>query len=137
VRPQPEPGSVAEETARLFEALQEAATTWSHGGRPASPAAHGHGQTPAACRVCPLCQLVGVVQNLRPETVQHLADAAASLAAAVSDLAAGVAARSGGASAAPRAPDGARSHGTWPDDGSWPEGERSRAPDVQHIDITD
>lgn len=129
-------GSVAEETAQLFEALREAVSSWSSGGSvpgsvPAS-AGHVHGQTPLTCRVCPLCQLVGVVQSMRPETVQHLADAAASLAAAVSDLAAGVAARSAGAPAGTEPPDG-----PGPADGPAESGPRSWGDGVQHIDISD
>jgi hypothetical protein len=122
-------GSVAEETAALFEALRDAGSTWS---RSASHDHPGSTATPLACRVCPLCQFVALVQNVRPETVQHLADAAASLAAAASDLAAGVAARSSGAGAAQHPPDGQRRpHG--PPGAGAPAG----ADDVQHIDITD
>lgn len=110
---QPEHGSLADETARLFEALQQAASGWNHDD---GPAGHGHPtETPAACRVCPLCRLVAAVQNVRPETVQHLADAAASLAAAFADVV------TAGEPARPGRP-----------------GRRGSEPrDVQHIDITD
>jgi hypothetical protein len=126
----PDHGSVAEEAARLFEVLQDAASTWSRG---AAGSEHhgdpghgdpdhgdpGHGQTPAACRVCPLCQLVAAVQNVRPETVQHLADAAASLAAAFSDLVSGMAGPAGAGHEHRR------------------DSHRARPDDVQHIDISD
>ena len=122
---QPEHGSLAEEAARLVAALQQATSGWSSAagaaGAPASEdEAHGHAATPAACRVCPLCQLIAMVQNVRPETVQHLSDAAASLAAAASDLLAGAAERR---SERPREDD---------------EPATARQRDgVQHIDIDD
>jgi hypothetical protein len=109
-------GSVGEEAARLFEALQQAAAGWTRGAAEASPS-HDHADTPLACRACPVCQVVAAVHQVRPETVQHLADAAASLTAALSDLASGVARSTGGS--APR-----DSHG-------------GRGDDVQRIDITD
>jgi hypothetical protein len=105
-------GSVAEEAARLLGALQDAAGAWT-----ASASEHGPHETPTACRVCPLCQAIAAVQHVRPETVQHLADAAASLAAALSDVLAG-------ARQAPPDPGTARP-------------ERERRDDVQRIDITD
>lgn len=116
-------GSLGEEAARLFEALQDTAARWQGGGR-REDGGHGHTDTPAACRVCPVCQVIGAVQSVRPETVQHLADAAVSLTAALSDVLSGMAARS-----APRErPDEAR-----------PGEPRPRQPTdtVQHIDITD
>ncbi|UER54615.1 hypothetical protein HJG43_08770 [Kineosporiaceae bacterium SCSIO 59966] len=92
----PPHGSLAEEAARLVSALQDAASAWSasagegageRAGERAGPdGQHEHTATPAACRVCPLCQAIAVVQSLRPQTLQHLSDAAASLAAAVADV---------------------------------------------------
>lgn len=35
------------------------------------------------CSVCPVCQAVGALRHVRPETVSHLFEAGASLAAAV------------------------------------------------------
>jgi hypothetical protein len=110
-------GSVAEEAARLLGALQDAAGAWAGSQQPA----HAGHETPAACRVCPLCQAIAAVQHVRPETVQHLADAAGSLAAALSDVLAG--ARQARTTPEP-APGTARP-------------ERPRRDDVQHIDITD
>jgi hypothetical protein len=40
------------------------------------------------CRYCPLCRGLAVAQSLRPEVVQHLLDAAESVAAAFRELAA-------------------------------------------------
>jgi hypothetical protein len=110
----PRPGSVAEEAGRLFEALQQAAAGWSRGedaGQDGAGCTCGHA-VPQMCRVCPLCQLLHRLQQVRPEVVQHLADATASVAAALADLAA------------------ARPAGPQP-------GPRPARADVQHIDISD
>jgi hypothetical protein len=37
----------------------------------------------AECQLCPVCQLIGLLRATRPEVAEHLADAAASLLAAV------------------------------------------------------
>jgi hypothetical protein len=109
-------GSIGVEAGRLFEALQQAAAGWSSARPKASTqgTSGGDGGTcthdlPQTCRICPLCQVAHRLQLARPEVLQHVADAAASLAAAVGELAAARAAE-------PRA------------------GERH---DLQHIDITD
>lgn len=93
----PPPGPLAEEAARLLEAVQE--WTREHVG----DAQVGHA---AACKICPLCQVVAAVS--RPETWSHLADAAASVAAALRSAVDSAAAR-------PASPP---------------------APDVEHIDIS-
>ncbi len=67
-------GPLAEEAAKLAEAL----AGWMSGGLAAS----GAGEAPE-CRFCPLCQLLRVAQSSRPEVFEHLADASASLLAAV------------------------------------------------------
>jgi Family of unknown function (DUF5304) len=72
-----QPGPLAEEAARLVEALSE----WAKG------AANGL-SIPAAgagpeCQVCPLCQLLAVMRRTQPETFGHLADASASMVAAL------------------------------------------------------
>jgi hypothetical protein len=118
-------GPVGEEATRLLEALRQATADWGHPDPADAP--HGCGST---CRVCPVCQLVAAVQQVRPETVQQLAEAAASMAAAVSDLIAGAA-----------RPAGARGPAGDPADGEngqdRPEPTRPGPDDVQHIDITD
>lgn len=117
-------GSVGDEAARLLEALQDAARTWQQGDRDAHEHPEDEG-VPAACRVCPVCQLIAAFQQVRPETVRHLADAAASLTAALAEL---VPTKEGSASGG----TGQRSQATR-DPGRPPRA----ADDVQHIDITD
>lgn len=68
-------GSAAEEAAKLFAALQD----WA---RRAGGGEEAAGRSGVECRLCPFCQLLGVLRASRPEVVEHLADAAASLAAA-------------------------------------------------------
>jgi hypothetical protein len=69
-------GSAAEEAARLLSAVQDWAKTRFD---------HEHLATGSAeCQVCPLCQGVAALRQVRPETVEHLLDAAASLVAAFS-----------------------------------------------------
>ena len=80
-----EHGSLGEEAARLAEAVQE----WLRG------APDGRGTTSAAeasapeCLVCPVCQALRLVRTARPEVYAHLADAAASMSAALRELTAG------------------------------------------------
>jgi hypothetical protein len=67
-------GSAAEEAARLFAAAQE----WAR-----ARFDHEHLATGSAeCQVCPVCQAIAVLRQVRPETVEHLMDAAASFVAA-------------------------------------------------------
>jgi hypothetical protein len=73
----PAPGPLAEEAARLVEALAE----WAKGaGSGLSMAAAGDGPE---CGICPICQLLAVLRRTQPETFGHLADASASLVAAL------------------------------------------------------
>lgn len=48
-----------------------------------------------ACTVCPVCQVIGAVRSVRPETVEHLLDAAASVVAALRSTVQGGAASPG------------------------------------------
>jgi len=67
-------GSAAEEAARLLAAAQE----WAR-----ARFDHEHLATGSAeCQVCPVCQAIAVLRQVRPETVEHLMDAAASFVAA-------------------------------------------------------
>jgi hypothetical protein len=71
------PGPLAEEAARLVEALG----AWAHcavGDGPLSSV----GESPD-CQVCPLCQVIALVRRTQPETYAHLVDAATSMAAAL------------------------------------------------------
>ncbi|HUR52087.1 MAG TPA: hypothetical protein VMZ11_08185 [Mycobacteriales bacterium] len=68
-------GSAAEEAARLFAAAQE----WAR-----ARFDHEHLATGSAeCQVCPVCQGIAALRQVRPETVEHLLDAAAAFAAAL------------------------------------------------------
>jgi hypothetical protein len=69
------PGPLAEEAARLVEAIGEWART-SVGDVPVA------GDT-AECQVCPFCQALALLRRTQPETFGHLADASASLVAAL------------------------------------------------------
>ena len=68
-------GSAAEEAGRLFAAVQD----WAK-----ARFDHEHLATGSAeCQVCPVCQAVAALRQVRPETVEHLLDAAASFVAAL------------------------------------------------------
>ena len=68
-------GSAAEEAARLFAAVQDWARTRFD---------HEHLATGSVeCQVCPVCQGIAALRQVRPETVEHLLDAAASFVAAM------------------------------------------------------
>jgi hypothetical protein len=43
--------------------------------------------TPATCRLCPLCRGIALLRSVRPETVDLLADLAVSIAASLRDVA--------------------------------------------------
>jgi hypothetical protein len=69
------PGPLAEEAARLIEAIGE----WARGSVGDLPVG---GESPE-CQLCPFCQLLALVRRTQPETFGHLADASASLVAAL------------------------------------------------------
>jgi hypothetical protein len=73
------PGPVAEEAARLVEALSE----WARGH--VGDAAAGVG-TSAECRICPVCQGLTLLRHARPETFAHLLEASAAMTAALRSL---------------------------------------------------
>ncbi|KRB44945.1 hypothetical protein [Terrabacter sp. Root181] len=58
-------------------------------GRPDGPAGECTcgGTTPAACRVCPVCQLIAFVQQVNPDTIEKVADFVGFAATALRDLA--------------------------------------------------
>jgi hypothetical protein len=61
-------GSVAEEAAKLFALLQKG-----------DPGEHPEHRLGPECQWCPICQLLAVVRQAKPETVDHLASAAAGV----------------------------------------------------------
>ena len=115
---EPQLGTAAQEAARLFAAVEDWARSRgeahaagsgaaSAAGPAADPAGGQDGPVPTTCGVCPVCTGIALLRDVRPETVEHLLDAAASVVAAVRS-----------AVVTPRAPsDGARPGG------------------VQHIDV--
>ncbi len=104
----PTVGSVAEETARLLDALLAGADappgTRAYRtpevevepteepcpacGHTAEPAAHTAASSNDVCHLCPVCQLLRVVRTVRPETLDRLADLAAAVTETLRDTAA-------------------------------------------------
>ena len=79
-------GSVAEEAAKLFAVLQQAATDpggTTHAEELAE--AHEHKLGPD-CVWCPVCQLIHKVRNTSPETIEQLSAAAAQVLGSVRSL---------------------------------------------------
>jgi hypothetical protein len=72
-------GFAAVVAARLFSALEDWARHRAGGLIDQEHLANGS----ASCQVCPLCQAVTALRAVRPETVEHLLDAAASFVAAL------------------------------------------------------
>ncbi len=85
-----DPGPVAEEAARLFEAL--GAWAREHGSATGMGASlfegvhSGISDGSPACRLCPVCQLIAVLRHARPETFAHLLDASTALTAALTSM---------------------------------------------------
>jgi hypothetical protein len=80
----PAAGSAAQEAARLLAAAEEWART--RAGRLLDDEHLATGSP--ACTTCPVCTAVTALRAVRPETVEHLLDAAASLVAALRSAAA-------------------------------------------------
>lgn len=72
-------GTAAEEAIKLLAAAEE----WARGHAGAFLDDEHLATGSVECQVCPVCQGIGVLRNVRPETVQHLFEAGASLAAAL------------------------------------------------------
>ncbi|WP_371401398.1 hypothetical protein OHA10_26040 [Kribbella sp. NBC_00662] len=72
-------GSVAEEAAKLFAVLQDAA------GTPRDEEKHEHKLGPD-CVWCPVCQLIHKVRNTSPETIEQLSTAAAQVLGSLRSL---------------------------------------------------
>jgi hypothetical protein len=87
------PGPLAEEAARLVEAIGD----WARGAlgdansaaaAPAPGAEPTHESNPSGhggpeCQVCPVCQMLALLRRTQPETFGHLAEASASVIAAL------------------------------------------------------
>ena len=122
-------GSVADETARLLDALLGSVPTdakatngskASAEGRPddvCSTCGHQAGvtqtETPGSssapstdvCHLCPVCQLLRVVRSVRPETLERLADLAGAVTETLRDAAASRWREAEGAPRRPSRPD--------------------------------
>jgi hypothetical protein len=72
-------GSAAQEAARLFAAVED----WARTRGEAPGGEHSAGSGASTCGVCPVCSGIALLRDVRPETVEHLLDAAASVVAAV------------------------------------------------------
>ncbi len=103
-------GSVAEETARLLDALlagtsgagESSGHAYASAEAPAPEpvaepcptcghvpgAGHATAQDGEVCHLCPVCQLLRVVRTVRPETLDRLADLAAAVTDTLRDVAA-------------------------------------------------
>jgi hypothetical protein len=68
-------GTASEEAAKLFAAAQE----WARTRFDSEHLATGG----AECQVCPVCQGIALLRQVKPETAEHLLDAAASFVAAL------------------------------------------------------
>jgi hypothetical protein len=83
----PPHGTMAEEAFKLAEVAQlwlmsKAAPP---GGDTWAAATDGLGHAPE-CRGCPVCRVIRFVRDLNPEVIEHLSEAATSLAAAVAAM---------------------------------------------------
>ena len=98
------PGSVADEAALLVDLLSSrgwggptVGQSDESGAGPRESSGTGSraqrgecscgGTTPAACRLCPVCQLISFVQRLSPDTLDTVADVVELAATGLRDLA--------------------------------------------------
>ena len=68
-------GSVGEEAAKLFSALQD----WARDSASEAHHPHDHPDTGTSCTWCPVCRAAQLVRQASPEVKAHLASAASSL----------------------------------------------------------
>lgn len=78
-------GSAAEEAAKLFAAMEEWARQKAGLLLDGDRVATGSSE----CQICPVCQTIGALRHVRPESVEHLLDAAASFVSALRSVVAG------------------------------------------------
>lgn len=91
------PGSVAHEAALLVDLLSSRG--WGGqtgrgsdesdgaGSQPNGGECTCGGTTPAACRLCPVCQLIALVQQVSPDALERVAEVVDLAATALRDLA--------------------------------------------------
>ncbi|MDX6264897.1 MAG: hypothetical protein QOH84_6585 [Kribbellaceae bacterium] len=86
-------GSVAEEAAKLFAVLQQAARHDQEAPKAEkeepAPAEHQHGTARSGgpeCQWCPVCQLIAKVRTTSPETIEQLSTAAAGVLGSLRSL---------------------------------------------------
>lgn len=72
-------GSAAEEAIKLLSAAEQWARSHVDGLLDGEHLATGSPE----CQVCPVCQGIGALRQVKPETVAHLFEAGAALAAAL------------------------------------------------------
>lgn len=85
-RASPDEGGPTEDNS-VPEPGDSSANTGGHESRCESCGAeNGVGQA-VTCQLCPVCQGIGLLRSVRPETVDRLADLAGALAATLRDLA--------------------------------------------------
>ncbi len=63
------------------------------------------GAAPAACRICPVCQVIAFVQKVNPDTIERIADFATFAATALRDVASAQRTASSRETAAPEHPE--------------------------------
>ena len=80
---QEEAGKIAEVLEQWLAGAREAAGSWLPGDAATADGAGAESLQSAECRLCPICRLLSVLRGVRPETFEHLLDAAASLLAAL------------------------------------------------------
>jgi len=115
-------GSVAEEAAKLFAVLQDAA-----GAHPVEEDKHEHKLGPD-CVWCPVCQLIHRVRNTSPETIEQLSSAAAHVLGSLRSL------LEAAADAARQAREDAASRSSAAEEEPAQEATRSR---VDRIDVSE
>lgn len=64
-------GTLAEEAGKLLAVAQE----WAK--------ARFDAEHPTDCQLCPICQAIGALRQVKPESLEHIVSAAATFAAAL------------------------------------------------------
>jgi len=122
-------GSVAEEAAKLFAVLQNAAKDSPPADENAAEHEHEHEHKLGPdCVWCPVCQLIHRVRNTSPETVEQLSTAAAHVLGSLRSL------LEAAADAARQAREDAASRSSAAEEEPAQEATRSR---VDRIDVSE